>query len=206
LKTCLVVGCADCVRADVKAAQDLCDFDAVYCVKQAGIHWPNKFDVWAGLHPEYMRGENDRVPRLNYVAEREALGYPGGYEIVVPLDSEVGRHSGKCKDARRASYRWPGMSSSASSGIYAVKVALDDGFDRVVIAGCPMTPESGHFLPNTKNVNGESRGPIWKQRDNFKPGLLIAVPFMRGKVKSMSGYTKELLGYPTEAWLSGRTD
>ena len=191
------------MRADVEAAQALCDFDAVYCVKQAGIHWPHKFDVWAGLHPEYMRGENPHG--VNYTAERKALGYPDGYEIVVPLDGEVGSHAGKCKGARRVSYRWPGMNASASSGIFTAKVAMDDGYERVIFAGCPMTPEGGHFLPNTRNVNREVRGKVWTQRDSFSPGLKIAVPFMRGKVRSMSGYTKELLGYPTEEWLNGRT-
>lgn len=195
VRRCLVVGCADCVRADVDAAQALCDFDAVYCVKQAGIHWPRKFEVWATLHPEFMDA---------YEAERAALGLPGGYEIVSTLDGLVGSHAGKGKNIKRKiDYRWPGMNASASSGIFAVKVAIEDGFNRIVLAGIPFTKEAGHFLPKSKGVHGETRGTVWRYRDSFTPGLMLALPHMREKVRSMSGYTKELLGYPTEEWLRG---
>jgi len=148
-----------------------------------------------------MLGENPR--RVDYVAERIAVGHPGGYEIVVPLPGEVGEWKNTCKTARRVSYRWKGMNASASSGIYGAKVALDDGHDRVVLAGIPMTKDAGHFLPRTKNVAGDIRGPVWLQRDSFTPGFELAKPHLLGKVRSMSGLTKEILGYPTIEWLAG---
>lgn len=72
----LIVGCATDVWGDVEEAKKLIEFDAIYCVKQIGIVWPDKFDVWATLHPEYMDG---------YEAERKKFGLPGGYEIVLNL-------------------------------------------------------------------------------------------------------------------------
>jgi hypothetical protein len=71
----LVVGCAANVWDDVRAAREIGEFDATYCVKMAGIHWPETFQVWVGLHPEFMDG---------YEAERHKLGLPNGYEIVAP--------------------------------------------------------------------------------------------------------------------------
>jgi hypothetical protein len=62
---------------------------------------------------------------------------------VAPLPGELGMHGAKGNISRRVSYRYQGMDSSASSGGYAAKVALDDGFDRVVLAGVPM---DGGFL------------------------------------------------------------
>src|SRR5258706_2686819 len=115
MKTALVVGCSAAVWNEVKAARELCEFDAVYCVKMAGIRWPAKFKTWVTLHPEFMDG---------YEAERHKAGLPNGYEIVAPLTTEVGMHGKKGNIHRRVSYRWPGMNRSASSGIYAAKVAL----------------------------------------------------------------------------------
>lgn len=192
MRTVLVVGCASCVWDDVAAARALATYDAVYCVKQIGIRWPEPFQVWATLHPEAMD---------DYEAQREALGFPAGYEIVAPLETEVGMHGKKGRVARRVTYRWPGMTSSASSGIYGVKVALDDGFDRVVIAGIPMSHEGGHFLPETRNMQGQLRGDRWLQRDAFMPGFEKSVKFMKDKVRSMSGLTMETLGSPTREWL-----
>lgn len=185
-RRCLIVGCAANIWADVAAAREIGDYDATYCVKMAAVYWPGKFDVFVTLHPEFVD---------QYEADRKKLGYPNGYEIVAPLTTEVGMHGKKGNIHRRVSYRWPGMNSSASSGIYAAKVALDDGFDRVVLAGIPMTKEAGHF----------TRGKAWLQRDCFTPGFNKAVPFMRGKVTSMSGHTMELLGSPTAQWLAGGT-
>ncbi len=187
MKRALVVGCANNLWRDVAAARELCGaFDAVYCVKMAGVHWPAKFKVWATLHPEFMD---------EYEKQRHRLGLPNGYEIVAPLANELGTHGKKGNVTRRLSYRWPGMNSGASSGIYAAKVALDDGYQRVVLAGVPMTKDGGHF----------SRGRPWLLVDCHLAGFHKSIPHMQGKVKSMSGLTAELLGAPTAAWLAGET-
>ena len=182
----LIVGCAANVWDDVRAAQSLTKFDAVYCVKLSGVHWPSKFKTWATLHPEYMNA---------YEAQRKELDLPGGYEIVAPLSNEVGQHGKKGNITRRVSYRYKGMNSSASSGIYAAKVALEDGY-KCVLAGIPMQDTDGHFLPTTKNVKGHIRGAKWLDRDCFMNGFEMSLPHMRGKVTSMSGLTRKELGIP----------
>jgi hypothetical protein len=176
---------------DVRDAVALRKYDAVYCTKQIGVVWPGTFQVWASLHPEYMD---------KYEAERKSLGLPNGYEIVAPLSTEVGMHGKKGNISRRVTYRWPGMTGSASSGIYAAKVALDDSY-KCVLAGVPMNKESGHFMPETKNVQNQIRGHVWQARDSFMPGFEIAVPFLKDRVKSMSGHTRDVLGYPTLEFL-----
>lgn len=182
MRSALVIGCGDCIWEDIKTAQSLGKYDSVYCVKMAGIYWPHKFKSWVSLHPEFMQG---------YQAERRERGYPDGYEIVAPLHGEVGMHA-KHKVDRRVSYRFPGMNASASSGIYAAKVAMEDGFDRIVLAGVPMQAEQKHFI----------RGKEWKQCDAFLSGLKQSIPFLKDKVRSVSGLTKELLGPPTREWLA----
>jgi hypothetical protein len=183
MPTALVIGCSANVWEEVREAQSLCEFDAVYCVKLAGVHWPKPFRTWATLHPEYMD---------DYEAQRRVLGFPNGYEIVAPLTGEVGPHCKKGNIARRISYRWPGMNASASSGIYGAKIALEDGFDKIVLAGVPLVVDGGHFV----------RGRPWLQRDSFLKGFENSLPHLAGKVKSMSGLTREKLGAPTKEWLS----
>lgn len=183
MKRALIVGCAANVWDDVAKAREIGEFDATYCVKLAGVHWPAKFQVWVTLHPEFMDA---------YQAERKAKGFPNGYEIVAPLSGEVGEHGHKGKIDRRVSYQWPGMNASASSGIYGAKVALQDGFERVVLAGIPMD-SSNHF----------TRGKPWGQFASFLDGFTKSIPFLKGRVRSMSGLTKQKLGAPTPSWLAG---
>lgn len=195
MKSALVIGCAANVWQDVSDAKKLMKFDAIYCVKQMGVHYSKKFDVWVTLHPEAMDV---------YEIERKGLRYPNGYQIVAPPKNELSSdHKDKGNIARRVSYLFSDVSTaSASSGIYGAKVALEDGFDKIVLAGVPMTPEAGHFLPESKNVSGQMRGKIWTQHNAFMSGFNIAVPHLKGKVKSMSGYTKQVLGAPTQEWLT----
>jgi len=207
LKLALVVGGAGCVWSDVERANQLVaqarkteegkrPWDAVYCVKMAGIFWPEAFEVWATLHPEAMD---------DYEKQRIAKGFPAGYEIVAPLQGELGDHKDKGNVARRVSYRWPGMTGSASSGIYGAKVALEDGY-RVVLAGVPMLKEGGHFMPQSLTVRTKRpRGNIWLERGSFDSGMVIAMPLLKktNVVRSMSGYTREILGEPTPEWLAG---
>jgi hypothetical protein len=113
---------------------------------------------------------------------------------VAPLPGEVGAHGRKGRIARRVSYRYPGMDSSASSGGYAAKIALEDGFDRVVLAGVPMS-EGHHFTRQTP----------WLQRDCFTKGFQKSIPYFAGRVRSVSGWTQEMLGTPDPDWLNGET-
>lgn len=193
MKIALVIGCSCNVWEEVQLAQDMVMFDSVYCVKLAGVHYPGAFKTWVTLHPEWMD---------DYEEQREKFGYPGGYEIVAPPSAELGMHGAKGRIARRVPYRWPGMTHSAASGIYGAKVALDDGFEKVILAGIPMSAEDGHFLPETRSGgNGPVRGKVWTQLNQFVCGLNEATPHLMGKVKSMSGYTKKILGAPTREWI-----
>lgn len=180
----LVVGGAECVAEDMKAALALFTPDRIYAVNDIGAHLET-LHVWCTLHPEFMDG---------WEAQRKARGLANGYEIVAPLPGEVGKHGNKGRITRRVSYRWPKMNSSASSGIYGAKVALDDGH-RVVLAGIPLDG-SNHFL----------REKPWGQRECFMPGFDLALPFLKGRVKSMSGHTMKVLGAPTPKWLAGAGD
>jgi hypothetical protein len=192
VKSALVIGCAACVWDDIKAAKELAEYEAIYCVKQIGIHYPHTFDVWVTLHPEAMDG---------YELQRYKLGLPNGYQIVAPPSNELGAHGNKGNIARRVSYLLSQDSiCSAGSGLYGAQVALHDGFDRIVLAGIPMTPEAGHFMPESKNVAGLTRGEVWTGHSAFVVGMNMVLPRMMDKVKSMSGYTKKVLGAPTQDW------
>lgn len=189
MKLALVVGSSQGMWDDVRAAREMAKFDAVCCVKRTGIEWPEPFDVWAGLHPEFM---ND------FVARRRAKGFRDGYEIVCPPDKELGEHgSGIPGIDRRVSYLWPGMNASAGSGIYGAKVMLDAGYN-VVLAGIPMTTEP-HFLNHDKWGKG-----TWNEVSSFISGMQQAIPHMKGRARSMSGETAKLLGRPDPEWLAGR--
>lgn len=178
----LVVGCADSVWNEVEAAQKLATFDAFYVVKMAGIHWDQGYFHWITLHPEYM---------ARYRAERAKINLPDSFEIVGPLIDELGLHWEHPCD-RRVSYRWPNMTSSGSSGLFAVKVALDDGHDRVVLAGVPMERDGNHF----------ARGKTWTQRDCFADAWTQMASKIKPNVRSLSGWTQQLLGAPDTEWLS----
>src|ERR1700756_2683482 len=128
MKCALVIGCSADFWKEVEAAQALCAFDAVYCVKLAGVHWQGGPFVWATLHPEFMD---------DYEKQRRDLGLHSDYEIVAPLPGEV---------------------------------ALDDGFDRVVLAGVPMVGSARHFI----------RGKEWLSRDSFTVGFKESVKHFNG--------------------------
>lgn len=178
----LVVGCAEGVWEDVEEARKLGDYDAFYVCKMAGIQWDEGFFHWMTLHPEFMAG---------YKEERKKLGLPDSYEVTGPLKEECGMHGAHPLD-RRVSYRWPEMTSSGSTGLFAVKVALDtDGHHGIVLAGVPMT-STNHFL----------RGKPWPHRDSFIPAWEKAQARIKDRVRSVSGWTREMLGAPTREWVA----
>lgn len=86
--------------------------------------------------------------------------------------------------------RWSG-----SSGLYAAQVAWREmGARRVVLCGVPLSPESAHFFNSAP----------WTDADVFRRGFEAALPVIRDTVRSMSGWTRDLLGFPDPQWLNDR--
>jgi hypothetical protein len=77
------------------------------------------------------------------------------------------------------SYRGP----SGSSAMLGILAAMQMGYDRIICCGCPLTD---------------------KKYKNFRPGWEDRFEEIKNMVRSMSGWTKELLGAPTMEWLNGR--
>lgn len=75
---------------------------------------------------------------------------------------------------------------SGSSAITGALAALRMGYERIILCGCPLA----------------GNAPEGNPYEAFRPGWESKKDELAGKVKSMSGWTRELLGYPTKEWLS----
>lgn len=168
----LILGGAACVWDDAEAALKLGDYDAVCAVKDMIADWPGRVDYGVSLHPERNAG---------YLKERKRKGYPGRPQIWSHRNSGAG---GRALTDRETT-DWAG-----SSGLLAVKVLLAEGFERIVLAGVPMTKEAGHYR----------RGEPWAQAKRYLGPWKARVDELRPFVRSMSGYTKALLGAPSPDW------
>lgn len=177
----MVLGSAKCLWHDIESFLDMGEADGVVVAKGAGVVWPGYADAWASLHPEKMR---------NLVIDRQALGYPPIKRVFVHRMNAAGRRY--CTD--ELDYKFEGQKASASSGLFAVKVAMHAlHFDQVVMCGIPLDPSQGR-------LDGLD---LWSGRRHFVKGFEEAVPQLQSRVRSMSGLTRELLGPPTPEWLAG---
>jgi len=83
---------------------------------------------------------------------------------------------------------------SGSSGLYVVQVAaMVFGYDRIICCGMPLT-ETPHF----------HKAHPWNDARTYQRGWREGTdqPELRGKVRSMSGFTRDLLGEPDTDWLA----
>jgi hypothetical protein len=78
--------------------------------------------------------------------------------------------------------------SSGSSGLFAVGVALELGAESVVLAGVPMQASAAHFF---------DREP-WDAVSLYLRAWEARADALRGRVYSMSGWTRDLLGPPPD--------
>lgn len=107
------------------------------------------------------------------------------------LDGWIAQRRGN-KDFRRFTpettpERWPG-----SSGLFALQVALFDlGATGAILCGIPQDNAAG-------SINHS--GP-WNGGDDYRRAFMAALPEVGGRVRSMGGWTAELFGRPTKAWV-----
>lgn len=145
------------------------------CVNFAGCFWPSPFQHWASLHAEHLPHWM-AIRRRDYTAPHIVTHGPGD--------------SGESAEAR-----WDFDLTPGCSGLFAVLVALAMGFDRIVLAGMPET-DDGHFYDPPQGYPG-SRG-TYMGGDGDQLGVWKAARdrVFAGRVTSLSGNTREILGAP----------
>lgn len=125
---------------------------------------------WVTLHPEYMPG---------WLTYRAKHCYGSGQVPIV--------HAHRMREGVHV--EWKVANVGGTSGLFGTLVALMLGYTEIVLAGIPMD-NTGHFFdPPWYRTDMEDKAThsVWRgARDNI----------FKGRVKSLSGYTREWLGAP----------
>jgi len=91
----------------------------------------------------------------------------------------------------------PGSRMHGSSALFAVLASLAMGYEKVVLAGCPLDTEGHYYFAQSK----ETLGPIWLGYD-FMAWLDFKDQVESVQVRSMGGYTSKIIGKATKEWLN----
>lgn len=169
----LVLGGATSLFDDEAAARAMgFEPDILVATNHAGRDREGPVDHWCSFHVELLP---------MWIAARRAAGRPDAGQL-------WGCHKRAAPEGLELRYaaNWGG-----SSGLLAVTVALELGATHVVLAGVPLTREGEHY----------DKPGLWRDAGNYRGRWIHRATDMDGRVRSMSGWTAELLGKPDPAWL-----
>lgn len=172
-RTAIILGGASTLAEDKAAALELFTPDYVICCNHAGRDEPGRVDALATMHPELVPG---------WLRERRRHGRPE------PGSFWHARHRIPAVEGSRSIESWGG-----SSGLLCVAVAFELQCTHIVLAGVPMEKMLCHY---------DDKRP-WMEARQYWPSWDRHLPKMLGRVKSMSGHTRDILGEPTRIWLDG---
>lgn len=80
---------------------------------------------------------------------------------------------------------------SGSSGLFMVKIAIEKGFQKILLCGIPLVAERTHFVRRKK----------WDQATAFRRGWNTNYRSYARFTRSMSGWTAQKVGLPDKDWL-----
>jgi hypothetical protein len=103
-------------------------------------------------------------------------------------------HTHSNRPDKEVDFIWQFDDYSGSSGLFATKIALVLGYNKIILCGIPITNGRNfyHPLDYVNPIGGRPNILSWqKAKDEM----------FNDKVKSVSGNTKEWLGEPTEEWI-----
>lgn len=186
----IVVGRAAGVLQEYAEATALCGkFDHIIVVGKIGEAFPDKIDYWATFHTLLL----DR-----WAAVRALRGLPPAAHYWGATGRGLQRGEGaKCRPITFL------RNCGGSSGLMAVVGALEVlRVDRVVLAGMPMTKEGSHAV---EAADPREVGRPWQEADAYWAAWVEHAVLLRGRVRSMSGRTREFLGYPDKEFLEPST-
>lgn len=162
----VVLGGASGAWDELVRASAIAPVRHIFAVNDAAMHYPGRLDAFVTLHPEKLSG---------WLGARRTAGLPEPGTVIAhtaaPMVTEV------------VDYKWPEQQSSGSSGLFAAKVALERTDLSVVLCGVPMDASRAHFF----------NGQPWEEVNQFRAAWEQVKPRLM-RVRSMSGWTAELLG------------
>lgn len=174
----LIFGGSEKVYEEYAAALALCQSAGVptksFVTNSALEVFPGEIDYGVTLHPEKLGG---------WLSKRMAAG--------LPAPKVVWGHR-PATNVQKHTRDWGG-----SVSMFAVKVARQEAFVKIILCGCPMTVEDGHFLRHERWNAATAFQRGWRERGD-KLG--------RPCIRSMSGWTLQQFGAPTDEWLKSNTD
>lgn len=171
----VVLGGATGVWQELDHARALFEPDMVLAVNHAGRDYPGRLDHWATYHADLLPG---------WIAQRQAAGLaPAGHYWTAIYKGQKPR-------VPNLPFQFAEV-TGGSSGLLGTMCALIAGADRVVLCGVPMDPEREHF----------HKAGAWDEALKYRKAWQDELGEIRDRVRSMSGWTADLLGKPTWEWL-----
>ena len=151
----------------------------VIAVNGAGFMYLDPIAIWCSVHGKYL---------TEWIEKRRETGASMDFKAY----GNFGRY-----DERGDVIEWNKPNGNGSSGLYAVLLALELGYERLVLCGVPLQGQERYDYKEDPST------VITAQTDykHYHTGWNMHRDLLRGKVRSMSGWTRELLGAPTEEWL-----
>lgn len=176
----LCIGGAECVWDDLARFGEFhCEPDLVVACNDIITKWPDRLDAAVSMHPEQM-GRWLRERAINHLPPpARVFAHLYAHDVYTAFE--------------RVPHLFDGATESGSSGLFCVQVAMQQlGATKVVCAGMPMDG-APHFYG----------GKGWDGAQLHRVGWRQALPHL-ANVRSMSGWTRELVGAPTKEWIDGK--
>ena len=133
----------------------------------------------AGMHTIYSKYMATYHPAMipDIKKRREGIGGNTDYKVI----SHLGQAGVDIVEPLLPGER------SGSSALLGAQAAIKLGYYKIVLCGCPLTG------------NNEKGSPY----ESFRVGWTQKKKYLNDRVRSMCGWTQELLGAPTEEWILG---
>lgn len=142
------------------------------------LHWANVDGADSVWWAEHLPLKNDGKFPI-----RHTLGDCRGYDVDWDIVDEV--------KWNREEVLWHG-----STALFAVYTALAMGYQNIILAGCPLDSKGHWFYGDSP----ENTGPVWTGY-SYQAWLEFAKDPEASRVRSLSGYTAQIIGLAERSWI-----
>ena len=192
----LVIGGSEKIIEEYRAAKALCaDLAIVTFVANDMIaDFPDRIDHAVTMHSYKLERSNGWLParrRAGLELPQRVWSHPLIRQTRVQQPSPKRKpDAGVTDQFTDPTGKW-NAASGVSSGTLAAKIAKDLGHIRIILCGVPLEIKAGHF----------KRRRDWTWAPTPQLHCKKNAEELRPYVRSMSGWTMQLFGFPDRAWL-----